>query len=105
VVLYSVKLRRWKIGDFGTCSEATSKRLNTTRDSRGTNCYRAPEILPDAAASDRPAFNHKADIWALGCIAFEILHGHKLFSSDWALMEATLMNKLPEISVDEQLPV
>src|SRR5437667_3367776 len=45
IVLYSEKSRCWKIADFGTASRATSKRLNTTRYSRGTAGYRAPEIL------------------------------------------------------------
>jgi len=121
LVLYSLRPPRWKIGDFGTCSEVKSSQstrdfetcmcsestlseLNFTRDSRGTDCYRAPEILPEVAGS-QPTFNDKSDIWALGCIAFEILHGYRLFSSDWTVIEAAVRNWLPEIPIDERFQV
>jgi len=82
VVLFSDKDRCWKLADFGTASEATSKRLNTTRDSRGTQGYRAPEILVPFDAK----FNKKADIFALGCVVYEIITGTKLFQTDGAVV-------------------
>jgi serine/threonine protein kinase len=88
-VLYSGTDNCWKIADFGTCCEATSSRLNTSRLSRGTACYRAPEII-----SERSMYNNKADIWALGCILYEILSGVQLFSSDWATREFAASRKL-----------
>jgi serine/threonine protein kinase len=32
-------------------------------------------------------FNNKVDIWALGCIIYELGTGAKLFSNDWAIMK------------------
>src|SRR5271154_7196997 len=81
-VLFSVNNDCWKIADFGTASEATSKCFNTTRYARGTPCYRAPEVLDEEAK-----YNNKADIWSLGCIIYEISSGAKAFSSDWAVRE------------------
>lgn len=81
-MLFCSATGRWKIGDFGTCSDATSKQLCTTKFSRGTASYRAPEIL----AETNPKFNNKADIWALGCIVYELFMHAKAFSSDWAVI-------------------
>src|SRR5271169_1629736 len=82
VVLYSEKDQCWKIADFGTASRPTSKRLNTTRYSRGTAGYRAPEILDTKEAK----YNNKADIFAFGCIIYEIVTGQKLFWDDFAII-------------------
>ena len=43
--------------------------------------YRAPELLLDYK------YNTKVDIWALGCIFFELCTGTKAFESDGAVME------------------
>ena len=45
---------------------------------RGTTGYRAPELLPFGSAT----YNNKVDIWALGCILFEIVTRTKRFESD-----------------------
>ena len=54
-----------------------SNRAITTRYSRGTEGYRAPELL-----SDDPKFTKKVDIWALGCILYELVTGRKAFHND-----------------------
>jgi len=86
VVLFSMRDWCWKIADFGTAARATSKRLHTTRDSRGSNSYRAPEILNDEAR-----YNNKCDIFALGCILYEVTTGEKLFPNDLATLQYSLM--------------
>jgi len=43
--------------------------------------YRAPELLLEYK------YNSKVDIWALGCIFFELCTGTKAFASDGAVME------------------
>ena len=43
---------------------------------------------------DDPTFNNKADIWALGCILYELCMGVKLFKSDWAVREYSISRKL-----------
>ena len=61
-----------KITDFGI-----SKNLNSNEDvtstSVGTPCYMAPEIFKGIP------YNNKTDVWALGCLFFEILAGKKAF--------------------------
>ena len=76
-VLFSQRDRRWKLADFGTASQATSKRLNTTNFARGTSSYRAPEILLEDSR-----YNNKADIFALGCIICEVATRRRLFLGD-----------------------
>jgi serine/threonine protein kinase len=97
LVLFSLRDHRWKLADFGTASQATSKGLNTTRLSRGTSSYRAPEILREDAR-----YNNKADIFALGCIIYEIVTCRKLFASDFAVWEYAMKKDplLPRIWPD-----
>jgi NIMA (never in mitosis gene a)-related kinase len=64
----------WKLTDFGISGPALSKGV-TTKFSRGTPCYRAPELLDEQAR-----FTEKVDIWALGCILYEVATGDKAFS-------------------------
>lgn len=45
--------------------------------SRGTQSYRAPELIAESI------YTRKVDIWALGCIFYEIVTGQKMFKSDW----------------------
>jgi serine/threonine protein kinase len=96
LVLYSSKNQHWKIADFGTSSEATSKQFCTTRYSRGTSSYRAPEILDQ----QNPRYNNKADIWALGCIIYEVFTGTKAFNSDLAVFAYRFNN---DVSVLENI--
>src|SRR5271169_5863141 len=69
LVLFSVCDQRWKIADFRCTAEGTPKRLMTTTSRRGTSRYQAPEILSDNAYGH---YNTKTDIWAFGCIVYEL---------------------------------
>jgi serine/threonine protein kinase len=84
VVLYHEQDKSWKITDFGLTTEGTSRRLITSAFSHGTAGYRAPELV-----KDERNFNNKSDIWALGCILYELVTDKKPFLSDWALLEYT----------------
>jgi len=83
IVLYSLESRSWKIADFGLTSEATSKRLVTSRYARGKPCYRAPELLQESESR----YNNKVDLWSLGCIMYEMISGQKPFSGDLAVYQ------------------
>jgi serine/threonine protein kinase len=61
---------------------ATSKKLYTTRYARGTSSYRAPELV-----HERSTFNNKVDIWAAGCILFEVVFAKKAFTNDHAVQD------------------
>jgi serine/threonine protein kinase len=81
-VLYSYIHDAWKLADFGLTMTATSKKLYTTRYARGTSSYRAPELV-----EERSMFNNKVDIWAAGCIIFEVVFRKKAFANDYAVQE------------------
>jgi serine/threonine protein kinase len=70
------------LADFSFTSEADSKALLISNDSRGTNCYRAPELVTFDAV-----YNNKVDIWSMGCILYELAVGRRAFNSDWATSE------------------
>ena len=82
LVLYSHQDNRWKLTDFGISAEATSQRARSTRYSRGTSSYRAPELLNEQAT-----FTKRVDIWALGCVLYELASGKVAFHEDWAVRE------------------
>jgi serine/threonine protein kinase len=66
--------------------------MNTTRYSRGTDSYRAPEVIAEDSR-----FNNRADIWALGCVIYEMSTGVKLFRDGYSVLQysATKILKMP----------
>lgn len=95
-VLYSMKTRKWKLVDFGISGQATTMRAVTTRYSRGTSSYRAPELLQ----SENPYFTNRTDIWALGCILYELVSSRKLFNGDWTTLQFALADSPLLIAVE-----
>jgi serine/threonine protein kinase len=87
-VLYSGGDRSWKIADFGITSPGTSKGRFSTVYSRGTPSYRAPELLAES-----PRFNSRSDIWALGCILFEMATKEKAFTEDYSVREFAISGR------------
>jgi hypothetical protein len=71
----------WKIADFGLTTKGTTSSLITTRYSRGTAGYRPPELIRD----DKPRYTNKVDIWAMGCIMYEIVVREPAFKEDYTL--------------------
>lgn len=97
VVLYSRQLDGWKIADFGTASQGTSERCITTIYSRGTASYRAPELL-----SETPFYNNKSDIWAVGCIMYEVIATKKAFKDDWGVLQYRAAPSAVEIPINHE---
>jgi tetratricopeptide (TPR) repeat protein len=57
--------------------------MKSTANGSGTPSYRAPELLKEF-----PSYNQKVDIFALGCILFELAtKGKKVFANDYAVIE------------------
>jgi DNA-binding SARP family transcriptional activator len=81
-VLYSHQMRAWKIADFGLTSETRTNVAHTTKYGRGTGGYRAPELLAENAK-----YTYEVDIWALGCILYELCTKTKAFAGDWAVLD------------------
>lgn len=61
----------------------------TTALSRGTSGYRAPELF----GQDKAMFTNKVDIFATGCILFEMAFRKKLFETDHALLGYVYRNE------------
>ena len=72
----------WKIADFGLSREWNSNQVYSTHCARGTEAYQAPELLRDEAKVGK-----LSDIWALGCIFYQVGFGQKAFSRDWNVVE------------------
>jgi len=75
----------WKIGDFGFTSDAASG-LIRSEARRGTSSYRAPELLRFSTFDDR------VDIWALGCVLYELVCRKTAFKDDWEVTEYARQN-------------
>lgn len=71
-ILLRSRDRLLKIGDFGTTCHATDGHPYT--EYVATRWYRSPECL-----LTRGWYNSKMDIWATGCVLYEIATGHPLF--------------------------
>jgi serine/threonine protein kinase len=85
-VLLSINECAWKLTDFGLTFEGTSRIKYTTKYSQGSVGYRAVELLN----TDKPFFTKASDIWALGCIFYELLYQVKAFRDDIAAWESRL---------------
>jgi len=73
-----------KIGDFGISKQVNSNNKYATT-TIGTNNYMAPEIISGKK------YNNKVDIWALGCIIYELCTLDVCFQSEGLL---GLVNKI-----------
>ena len=81
-------------------SHGTSDHAIPTHASRGTGGYRAPELVADIGH-----FTNKVDIWAFGCILFELITGTKAFLNDWAVREYYQTNSSKDVVVPEYPPL
>ncbi|CCD16353.1 unnamed protein product [Trypanosoma congolense IL3000] len=66
-----------KIGDFGTAKQIKRKDAKLY-ELGGTPQCMAPEMLA-IDASEGKGYDQKADIWSLGCVAWELVTGKPLF--------------------------
>jgi serine/threonine protein kinase len=72
----------WKLCDFGCTAEGTSKEFRSSNRQRGTVGYCAPEL------EKHGQYNNKADVFALGCIMYELAtNGIKAFKDGYAVRD------------------
>jgi serine/threonine protein kinase len=93
--LYSRRAQTWKIADFGLTTEGTSKHPIIGVNATGTPSYRAPELIRGVDY----VYTNKVDLWALGCIFYELLFGRKAFAGDYAVREYSASPELLGIPV------
>jgi len=80
-----------KIMDFGLASLAGRSKLTKSGTTLGTPAYMAPEQL-EAGEVDR-----RADIWALGCVLYEMLTQRTPFDADYEqAISYGILNEEPE---------
>jgi serine/threonine protein kinase len=86
---------KWKMADFGLTEEGTTRKSKSTKHAKGTASYRAPELAPPY--DQEAKFNQKVDIWAMGCILYEIIFQRQAFDDDYGVTAGTL--KIPTLPV------
>lgn len=84
-----MRSKNWKITDFGFAAEGSSKKPIVSRFSRGTESYRAPELIEESRT-----YTRKVDIWAIGCIFYEIVTTLKMFKGDWNVRDYQMSRTL-----------
>lgn len=67
-----------KVADFGVCFPKTESRADP-ETKVGTLDYMAPEVLTDSQHDQ--CYDEKVDVWAIGIITYELLHGFPPFSN------------------------
>ena len=82
-----------KVGDFGIAKVLNSS-SDVAKTTIGTPYYLSPEIC-----EDKP-YNHKSDVWALGCVLYELTTLNHAFDGQSlpALVLKILSGKYPAIS-------
>src|SRR5271156_6377319 len=85
----------WKVADFGLTSEGGSKTFLASQLGRGTESYRPPELVT------QKDYNNKVDIWAIGCILYELATFKKAFSSDIEVYEFSKGQTPFEVTLDD----
>ena len=86
---YKTERPRIRVADFGFATHLNEDN-ETLEYKLGTSKYKAPELV-DPNNQDR--HNEKVDIWAIGCIVFEIFARKKAFNqrTDEATNKAILI--------------
>src|SRR6266496_314433 len=92
LVLY--KSSTCKVADFGLACPVTSGSPQVTTGARGTDGYRAPELLRNRE------FTHAVDIWSMGCILYKMASGKPVFRSDMDVVEHCIHKRGIPIRLD-----
>ncbi len=81
-----------KLSDFGLASIATTRRLTAAGRTVGTIQYMAPEQI-----RGKSALTGRADLYALGCVLFEMLTGYPPYSGEnaAAVLQQHLSGPIP----------
>jgi len=75
--LFLTKKGVLKLGDFGLARTNDATQLTAAGKTMGTFAYMAPEQI-----CGKPPISHKTDLYAMGCVMFEMLTGKPPFMSE-----------------------
>lgn len=92
-----------KLTDFGIARDTTATALTAAGKTVGTYAYMAPEQI-----RGKPPVDRRTDLYALGCVLFEMLTGETPFDSDNAgeLLVKHLQEEPPRVtSLNPQVPI
>lgn len=81
-----------------SAEQFSSKTAKTTQFARGTTGYRAPELV-----YEERTFTKKVDIWALGCILYELVVGKKVFPFDFDTREYAAAKKMLQVPLPNSI--
>ena len=77
--------------DFGLAKVAGATRLTRTGTTMGTVAYMSPEQMQGRSV------DHRADVWALGVVLYEMIAGRRPFGGDYeAALLYSIMNEDPQ---------
>lgn len=76
-LLFTANGERVKLGDFGIARDGDATALTAAGKTVGTYAYMAPEQI-----SGKPGISRRTDLYALGCVAFEMLTGRPPFIAE-----------------------
>jgi eukaryotic-like serine/threonine-protein kinase len=84
-----------KLGDFGIARDTQATALTAAGRTVGTYAYMAPEQI-----SGKPPVSRKTDLYALGCVMFEMLTGKPPFNAPTAaeMLFAHLEEEPPQVT-------
>ena len=82
--LFLGKDGKLRLGDFGIARDSDATALTASGSTVGTHAYMAPEQI-----TGKQPISNKTDLYALGCVLFEMLTGHPPFQAP-AQMELLL---------------
>ncbi len=93
--LFLGKDGRLKLGDFGIARDTQATALTAAGRTVGTYAYMAPEQI-----SGKPPVSRKTDLYALGCVMFEMLTGKPPFAGPTAaeMLFAHLEQEPPRVT-------
>ncbi len=74
--LFLGKDGKLRLGDFGIARDSDATALTASGSTVGTNAYMAPEQI-----TGKQPITAKTDLYALGCVLFEMLTGHQPFKA------------------------
>lgn len=76
VNLFIGKDGKLRLGDFGIARDSDATALTASGSTLGTHAYMAPEQI-----TGKQPISNKTDLYALGCVLFEMLTGHPPFQA------------------------